>query len=62
MKNNKKPDWLKELIAACKGPVRIIDFDSPEVKKAVDECRREQQAILDRKKLDYRQLEARITI
>ena len=33
--------------------VEIYDFDSPEIKKDIENAHKEQQAILDRMKVDY---------
>lgn len=62
----KKPTAREELELLAKtlanSPPRKIDWNDPITKEIVENTRREQDKILARMNLDYRQLEARVTI
>lgn len=48
---------IKEMFSQlCKEPVRIINMDDPEVIASIEECKKQQEAILKLKKIDVNRL------
>jgi len=50
VRSNKESDLFKE---GYTFKVEVYDFDSPEMKKNIENAHKEQQEILDRMKVDY---------